>query len=357
MAKIKDLCFEIIETCPNNCLFCSSCAGMNKTKIIDFETFKKVIDHFMSLGGIEEISFSGGEPMLHPNIIDMITYCKVRDIRVVLFTSGVKRNHHLSELEMQLLRKKVEEQYANIKAQDEEVYEKTVNHFMGVYEYYNNQEFDAIPREELEYLKYIGLDKIVFDFQGAERETYDYLMGSNHFDKVERSIIRATRVGLTTDIHFVPMKSNYRELPDLIELLNIAEVENLSILNFVPQGRGAENRDDLMLSETEMQEFASIYNTCKDTFKGHLRVGIPLLGEDKHKCTAGLDKLVIKYDGTVLPCPAFKEFDNSILNNMGIQTPNIYDDLSKVQVHNGTRVYPLCKQLYKFRHSIEKDSI
>lgn len=352
MAKVKDLCFEIIETCPNNCLFCSSCAGMDKTRIIDFDTFTKVIDHFMSLGGIEEISFSGGEPMLHPNIFEMITYCKVRNIRVVLFTSGIKRNHKLSELEMQLLKKKVEEQYSYLKPQDETVFNKTVKHFMKIYEHYNNKDFSPLTKEELEYLKYLGLDKIVFDFQGAERETYDYLMGSNHFDEVETSIIRATRVGLHTDIHFVPMKSNYRELPDLIELLNITEVEQLSILNFVPQGRGAENKNELMLSSEEMQEFAEIYNICKGDFKGHIRIGIPLLSETEHKCTAGLDKLVIKYDGTVLPCPAFKEFDNTILNKMGIKTPNIFDSLDQVQVHNGTRVYPLCKKLYNFNHSI-----
>ena len=42
---IKDLCFEIIETCPNNCLFCSSCSLIAKTKMIDFNLFKKTIDY------------------------------------------------------------------------------------------------------------------------------------------------------------------------------------------------------------------------------------------------------------------------------------------------------------------------
>ena len=40
---LKDLCFEIIQTCPNNCLFCSSCSSITKTKIIDLYTFKKTI--------------------------------------------------------------------------------------------------------------------------------------------------------------------------------------------------------------------------------------------------------------------------------------------------------------------------
>lgn len=347
---VKDLCFEIIQTCPNNCLFCSSCAGMDKTKVIDFTTFKKVIDYFMNLGGIEEISISGGEPFLHPSLFDMVMYCKLKGIRVVLFTSGVKRNCKLSELELGIIKKKLEERYANWPLEEKD---KAIKHFMNIYIEYNNRQFRAISRMELEKLKYIGLDKIVFDFQGAERETYDFLMGSNHFDEVELSMIRASVVGLDVDVHFVPMKCNYKELPDLIEILNIANIEKLSILNFVPQGRGKNNKDILMLTDDEMNEFVALYNKWNEVFKGVIRVGIPLIQEDTHKCSAGLDKLVIKYDGTVLPCPAFKEFDVDILNKMGIKTPNIYTGLDEVKVHNGTRTYPLCKKLYNFNRSIK----
>lgn len=73
---IKDLCFEVIETCPNNCLFCSSCSSITKNKMIDIDLFKRTIDYLIKKGGIEEISLSGGEPLLHPNIFEMIKYCK-----------------------------------------------------------------------------------------------------------------------------------------------------------------------------------------------------------------------------------------------------------------------------------------
>jgi MoaA/NifB/PqqE/SkfB family radical SAM enzyme len=69
--------------------------------------FKKTINHFMSVGGIQEISISGGEPFLHPNLFEMIEYCKSFGIRVVLFTSGVKRNTHLSQQQLDELRIKI----------------------------------------------------------------------------------------------------------------------------------------------------------------------------------------------------------------------------------------------------------
>ena len=49
---VKDLCFEIINKCPNNCIFCSSNSCIEKDTTISFTDFKNVIDHFTSQGGI-----------------------------------------------------------------------------------------------------------------------------------------------------------------------------------------------------------------------------------------------------------------------------------------------------------------
>ena len=50
------------------------------------------------------------------------------------------------------------------------------------------------------------------------------------------------------------MKPNYKEFPDIIECLEISGVKNISILNFVPQGRGMENREELLLNEQELKD-------------------------------------------------------------------------------------------------------
>lgn len=218
---VKDLCFEIIQKCPNVCFFCSSNASYEKDTMIDFETFKRVIDYFMGQGGIEEISLSGGEPFLHPNLYDMILYCKTLGIRTVLFTSGVRRNIHLSEVEMNFLNQKVQNFYKNRGWPLEEC-QKAINWEMDCYKRANEAEFNSIYRDEMKYLKWIGLDKIVFDLQGGNSNTYQCLMGKNHFDLVMMSIMRAHVAGLYTDVHFVPMKDNYKEFPELLEMLDIA---------------------------------------------------------------------------------------------------------------------------------------
>lgn len=57
---INDLCFEIIQKCPNNCIFCSSNSNYQKENIIDYNTFTKTIDFFINHGGVKEISLSKG---------------------------------------------------------------------------------------------------------------------------------------------------------------------------------------------------------------------------------------------------------------------------------------------------------
>ena len=352
---LKDLCFEIIETCPNNCLFCSSCSSINKTRMIDYNKFKEVIDYFISIGGIKEISISGGEPLLHPELLRMIRYCKLNNIKVVLFTSGIKLRTKMTEEDKEQLEFNLRKQYESYLSEgmSQKEFDTLIEKQMEVYLRYNEKKFDSLSSYDCKLLKESGLDKIVFDFQAWNKDVYDKIMGTKDlFDLVTLSMIKAKSSGLKTDAHFIPTKINYKELVDIIEMLNVAEFDELSILNFVPQGRGKTNKDLLSLTEEEFKEFLEIYEKCKNEFKGNLRVGIHLQEENVHKCTAGLSKLVIKYDGTVLPCAAFKEYDLEILNSMGIKTPNIYENLEDIKTYNGTRKKPLCKQLYKFNNTL-----
>ena len=50
---LKDLCFEVIQTCPNKCQFCSSNSSQEAKTIITLEDFKRTVMHFMKKYGIE----------------------------------------------------------------------------------------------------------------------------------------------------------------------------------------------------------------------------------------------------------------------------------------------------------------
>lgn len=349
---VKDLCFEIIEKCLNNCKFCSSNSNCNKIQIIEFEDFKRVIDYFMNNGGIEELSLSGGEPFLHPDIIKMVEYAKALNIRTVIFTSGVVNECEVSEEYKKIILIEMNNRLSQVEQSEPEneyLKSKIKNYYKQIIKIKN---FSSIDRTALHYLKTIGLDKIVFDMQAYEADTDSYIMGRNEQARqaLLKSLINASFENLNIDVHFVPMKPNYKEINDILELLEIAEVKQISLLNFLPQGRGKLNAKNLMMNDKEKQEFFKILENGRKNFSGNVRIGIPLQGDDTHKCNAGLEKLDIKFNGDVLPCPAFKDITSAECEKFNIKIPNIYRNLEEVYIPGkGKRVKQLCKQIYEDR--------
>ncbi len=321
---LKDLCFEIIQKCPNNCRFCSSMSTINSKSIISLDTFKRTIDKFISLGGIKEISLSGGEPFLHPQLLEMVEYCKSKKIKTVIYTSGIIRRKKLSK----------EEKTGLSPAEL-----KIINQI-------EENEYDHLDRLMLKRLKEIGLDKMVFDFQASEVDEYNYLMGTqNQYPHVLKSMLDTHFEGIESEIHFIPLKLNYKIFKEIVELAELSGVSRVSVLRFVPQGRGKDNVEELMLLKNELQEFReSAFNF--NSSKVEIRMGIPMLDEDTHLCTAGYNKYDIRYDGVILPCPSFKDIDLKILEENGIKVHNIYENLDDLVINKGSRDTPLCKKIH-----------
>ena len=270
---------------------------------------------------------------MHPDLFEMAQFCKNNGIRTVIFTSGIKRASAMPTEMIKYIKNKYKQDLQKIEVH-EPWNERLKRNVKAYYDrWLEPKKFDGITRQECEKLKEIGLDKIVFDWQAFEEITDNELMGRKGLiTSLMDSLIRARTAGLNVDVHFIPMKPNYKQLPDIMDCLEIAGVRNISILNFVPQGRGRENKEELMLNDEELKEFSTILNNARKQFTGNVRIGIPLNGKISHLCTAGTEKLDIKYDGTILPCPAFKEISTETMEKYGIKFHSIYEDLERVVV-------------------------
>ena len=285
---VKDLCFEIIETCLNNCMFCSSNSNCNKTQIIKFGDFKRTIDYFMTSGGIEELSLSGGEPFLHPDLVKMVGYSKSLGIRTAIFTSGVTNNTGLNQLEKSKIFDGMNRRLQEINEKEpgnDYLKQKVIRFYTKLL---NPSNFVPISKELLLELQRIGLDKIVFDYQAYKYETDHMLMGRKEDSRLSllKSLITSSLIGLEVDVHFLPMKLNYKEIGDILEMLEIAGVKNISILNFLPQGRGKTNQKDLQLSDEEIKEFFELLDKNKQ------RTAITFESVPKSKESATIKTLV-----------------------------------------------------------------
>ena len=201
---LKDLCFEVIQTCPNKCKFCSSNSSQEKTTIITLEQFKRTVMHFINQGGIEEISISGGEPFLHPDLYEMVGFCKENGIRTVVFTSGIKRTSEMSEEMLEYIKNKKSNALKEIE-ENEPWNERLKRNVSTYYErWLTPGTFTAITRQEFEKLKQLGLDKIVFDWQALDTDI-DNGKASKFVEDVINSEINGVR-----DFTYIKFISNIK---------------------------------------------------------------------------------------------------------------------------------------------------
>lgn len=87
------------EHCNLNCLGCNS-KGIHKHKgFMALDTFYKIIDDFHLHGGQAVAFEGGGEPMLHPDIDKMLTYCATMGLKIGIITNGTifKKSMYLAD--------------------------------------------------------------------------------------------------------------------------------------------------------------------------------------------------------------------------------------------------------------------
>ena len=150
--------------------------------------------------------------------------------------------------------------------------------------------------------------------------------------------------GFWVGVHFVPMKPNFRELEKIVQLCYVLNIDEIGILRFVPQGRGRTNRQLLELTINEFEKVVKEMVKLKHQFKKPLlRIGRPFnfcslfyWPSEIQMCDAGKTKCLIKPNGDVVPCPAFKQNPEFIAGNVKNE--------SLINIWNNSQVWEL------FRH-------
>lgn len=92
MRQIKDiqrLEFHISYHCINNCLFCSEREQLERfrSQFVEKEEIKKRLKQF-SKRGFNHITFTGGEPALHPNFIELVRLAKQLNYKTYVSSNG-----------------------------------------------------------------------------------------------------------------------------------------------------------------------------------------------------------------------------------------------------------------------------
>ena len=293
---LRELKIEITDKCLLKCTHCSTGALESHTSFLPKSTFKNIVDQAHELG-CQKVFLSGGEPLLHPEINDFLKILQAKRIDSKVYSCGFTQLSPPS----------------------------------------------PIATEALKRLKTKGLRHFVFSLYSATAQKHDSITNiQGSFEATKQALENAISQSITTEIHFVATKKNIGELADLTRLSVKMGVHKISILRFVPQGRGKLSKQKLTPSIAEYKKLRStIISLKKETSELSFRLGSPfnfLLIDAPTPCTTGSDKMIIDVDGFAYPCDALKQV------NWGNGSSNNAFEYSLSQVMKDAPLFQLVKK-------------
>lgn len=277
---LSEISIEILQRCPNRCIYCSSHSNPQATHLIPFKIIKNIIDDAKCLG-CKTVCLSGGEPFLHPQILDIISYIAKKRLTCYVYTSGI---------------------------------------------YMKDDVYSSLPNEYIEAIRGM-VDKVIFNVEADSSALYDQIMGTDvgGFDMMKKSVSDCLSSGLVVETHVVPMQVNFKHLKSIFEMCYQLGVSKVSILRLVMQGRALENLSLVKLSGEDSREVTKLIKALNESYKGKVRIGLPYSDSNcRIYCKAASDKINVRYDGNVYPCEVFKD---DILNSLlGCEPDNVWND-------------------------------
>jgi len=255
--RLKEVKLEMTHTCRLACIHCSSEGSPSCSREMPFDRAMHLLDEILAFG-VEEIALSGGEPLLWQGLYDAVRKCAEGGVAPTIYTSG------------------------------------------------NVDECDGA----MSLLKEHGAGCVIFSLFGAHKDAHDRVTCQNgSFDKTLAAIEAARRASLRTELHFVPMRANYAELPGLVDLASDRGLARVSVLRLVPQGRAA-IQPSMALTHGQNLELRRLIEAGRD--KIDVRAGSPynfLLVNESPACCAAIDRLTIGPQFHIYPCDAFKQIE------------------------------------------------
>ena len=296
--SLFEVTIEVTQQCPNRCIYCSSWSSPRKTDALDFETICEVVDDASELGA-KLINLSGGEPLSRQDIVSIADHIHGKGLKIRLYSSGL-------------------------------CYDGT---------------YSTIPVSLLELLKG-KIDYIIFNYESTQPDLYGSIMGTtaDNLPLLEKTIRNTVSIGIPVEAHLVPMRCNFRLIPQTLEKLFSIGVEKVSLLRLVPQGRVVDNIDQTLLRDEEEKELMIMQEELALKYGKKLRLGKPYRRAKLSSCMTGTIRLVVRYDGYVFPCGAFKD---GIEKYDGFRPDNVKEKRLK-------DIYEISNYILKVREALKK---
>lgn len=217
LSKIEGLSVRLTNQCNLKCIMCSYGKGL-PSKIVRREVLAKLTDDLLPYG-LTYVALAGGEPLLHPDIIEIINDLYKKNLDITLVSNGTYLRNYINKIGDKLFR-------------------------------------------------------LVISIDAIDSNMYQSIRGANAFEHIMSVVkyIKKAFPSLHITFAVVVQKKKFRHLPQFIELALNAQVDRVSYLSLdIPSmtkphavGTGAfghlepyssQNIDEIFLSEADIHEF------------------------------------------------------------------------------------------------------
>jgi len=199
MDKKPVVVWNVTKACNLNCIHCYAGAGAGRPAVEELsnEDGVRLIDDLASFG-VPVILFSGGEPLMRPDLNELASYAAGKGLRAVISTNGT-----------------------------------------------------LITEQRARELKGIGLSYVGVSLDGLEAVNDRFRGKSGAFALAMRGIKNSMEAGLKVGLRFTINKHNAEEISNIFDLLEKYRIPRVCFYHLVYAGRGSQMIDqDLSLDET-----------------------------------------------------------------------------------------------------------
>lgn len=265
---------EITHRCPLHCVYCSNPLELkNQQDELATENWLRVFEEAHALG-VVQLHLSGGEPLLRPDLDELVRRAEKLDFYTNLITSGI-----------------------------------------------------GLTRQKAQALADSGLDNVQLSFQAAKAALNDGIGGWKSFTQKLKAAEAIQEANLAFSMNVVFHRLNLDEIEEIIDLCASLGAKRLELANTQFYGWALLNQRELMPAREQLVKAEAIYNRKRTDLKGKMEL-IWVISDYYEPfpkpCMGGWGQIhmTIAPDGLVLPCPVAStintlRFENVKDKNLG----------------------------------------
>jgi len=265
-AQLRRVYWETTASCNLRCIHCRRLDVLDKPSPDELTTQegKAFIDELATFGR-PVLIFSGGEPLVRPDIFELAAYARSKGLPIALSTNGTLVDEPMAKR-----------------------------------------------------LKEVGVYYTSVSLDGATAPTHDRFRGPDAYEKTLRGMRAMQAEGIKVQINFTVTRMNVQDVPAMYELARANKAIALYLFLLVPVGCGVEIAPSQMLTSQEVEEWLRwvahkdregplpLKAICAPQYfrvEHETEEGDPgPISEDRKGCLAGLHMCFITHRGDVFPC-------------------------------------------------------